>query len=433
VASTGSAAAVRTRAQGGGTELVSVSSDEVQTSDGPSGFPSISADGQYVVFQSSASNLVPGDTNGQPDIFVRDRAAGTTERVSVGSGEEQGNGPSFDYYAHGQISADGRFVVFDSLASNLVPQSRSAHSNVFLRDRLSGTTRLISQAATGEEADGDSSASEISADSNYIAFVSSATNLVPGDTNGVPDAFVRNLATGDIHRVSVSSGGSQQNNGMLDDVAISAHGGNVAFTSYASNLVPGDHNAAPDIYVREANGHTRRVSVSSDETGGDKKSGFPTISTHGRYIAFQSSASNQVPHDTNQNPDIFVRDLATGTTSRVSVTSDGAQANGGGVLPSISGDGRYIAFLSESSNLTDDPVTPHFHVYVRDRVRGVTSRVSMTRSGAPAERGDSHVAISRDGRHIAFSSFATLLLVANDTNQLRDVFVRDTPGSVLTH
>jgi Tol biopolymer transport system component len=215
----------------------------------------LSADGRFVVFQSDASNLVRGDTNRTNDVFVRDRRAGTTELVSISSAGVQGN----DTSAEPTISADGRFIAFSSRATNLVPGAADGarlsreppgnRNNVFIRDRLKGTTRRISVSPAGAPGNDNSATPAISADGRFVAFLSDASNLVPGDTNGVKDVFVRDRRTGTTRRVSVSSAGAQSKDSS-DHPALSADGRLVAFQSGASNLVPGDTNGTSDVFIR---------------------------------------------------------------------------------------------------------------------------------------------------------------------------------------
>ena len=347
--------------QTGVTERVSVGSAGTE-GNGISGSPSISADGRYVAFHSDATNLVADDTNGTRDVFVRDRCVSNgspvpsctpaTERVSADSSGVQGDGVS-DLAA---ISADGRYVAFESRADNLVPGDTNGANDVFVHDRQTGVTERVSVGSTGTEGNGECSYPSISADGRYVAFDSDATNLVPGDTNGSGDVFVHDRQTGVTERVSVDSAGTQGNGESgVESVPISADGRYVAFYSYASNLVPGDTNGVPDVFVHDRlTGGTERVSVDSAGTQGNGWSVHASISADGRYVAFDSDATNLVPGDTNGYRDVFVHDRLTGVTERVSVDSTGSQGDGHSdpfYSPSISADGRYVAFESDATNL----------------------------------------------------------------------------------
>ncbi|OGO25624.1 MAG: hypothetical protein A2W33_04560 [Chloroflexi bacterium RBG_16_52_11] len=355
----------------GTTERVSVASDEGQGNDGSIG-GAISADGRYVAFWSAASNLVVGDTNNFLDVFVRDRLLGTTERVSVASDGSQGNFDSI----FPAISADGRYVAFRSHASTLVGGDTNNSDDVFVRDRQAGTTERVSVASDESQGNNGSYRLSISADGRYVAFDSDASNLVGLlDTNNWGDIFVRDREAGTTERVSVTSDEGQQNFGAIFP-AISANGRYVVFVSYATNLVGGDTNGVGDIFVRNrVAGTTERVSVANDGTQGNGESGNPliececepSISADGRYVAFGSEATNLVSEDGNGAPDIFIRDRLLRTTGRLSVGSDGSQANNGSGQPSISADGRYVAFRSIASNLVGDDTNGYLDVFVRDR------------------------------------------------------------------
>ena len=255
-----------TGAHAGQTTRVSVSTADAQGNQ-VSGPNAISADGRYVAFYSWADNLVVGDTNGMSDAFVRDRVTGKTTRVSVGSVGTQGNDMSFT----SAISADGRYVAFMSHASNLVAWDTNGRGDAFVRDLVTGKTTRISVSSAGAQGNNTSYPNAVSADGRYVAFSSSADNLVAGDTNGTKDAFVRDRVTGKTTRVSVDSAGVQGNYGGSPS-AISADGRYVAFTSNADNLVAGDTNGWGDAFVRDrVIGKTTRVSVSSAGTQGNKK------------------------------------------------------------------------------------------------------------------------------------------------------------------
>ena len=443
-------------------ERLSVASDGTQANNVSPG-AAVSADGRFVAFQSEANNLVAGDTNAAIDIFVRDTCLGatgctpSTVRVSVASDGTQANGDS----AVPSISADGRFVSFGSLASNLVAGDTNAFGDVFVRDTCLGaagctpSTVRVSVASDGTQGDDTSDSFSISADGRFVAFESDASNLVAGDTNLATDIFIRDTCRGatgctpSTVRVSVASDGTQANGnsfGNANGAAVSADGRFVAFQSDASNLVADDTNAASDIFVRDtclgATGctpSTVRVSVASDGTqtggGGSRFS----ISPDGRFVAFESGASDLVVGDTNAALDIFVRDTCRGATGctpstvRVSVASDGTQANDHSFGAAISSDGRFVAFSSGASNLVVGDTNAASDIFVRDTCLGATGctpstvRVSVGATfGFPQANGSSsRAAISSDGRFVAFQSDASNL-VAGDTNGVGDVFLAGT-------
>lgn len=407
----------------GTTERVSVSSTGEQANVG-SDFPSISADGRYVAFNSAASNLVPGDTNTFDDVFVKDLVTGIIEIVSVSStGEPVGGGcPS--------IGADGRYVAYQSGANNLVPGDTNDFGDIFVYDRQTGITERVSVSSTGEEAKKATGTyiqltayPSISADGRYIAFFSSASNLVPDDTNEAVDVFVHDRLTGITERASISSASEQGNSASFTDVgaAISADGRYVIFESYASNLVPNDTNGDIDVFIHDRQTRTtERVSVSSSGEQADSGSIYPAISADGRCIAFASGASNLVPN--SKVGGLYIRDRATGITELVSVSNTGAP--GSGFNPSVSADGRFVAFKSVDENLVPDDTNGWGDIFVRDRQLGTTERVSVSSSGEQANRASWKVSINADGRYVAFSSRASNL-VEGDTNEAWDIFVRD--------
>ena len=346
----------------GVTQRVSVATGGTQGNDG-SYSPSISADGRYVAFDSWASNLVVGDTNGAWDVFVHDRATGETTLVSVASDATQGNGNSWS----NAISADGRYVAFQSLANNLVGGDANGNQDVFVHERASGVTTLVSVASDGTQGNADSYTPSISADGRYVAFGSSANNLVALDTNGFGDIFVHDREMGETQRVSVATDGTQGNSVSLHP-SISADGNCVAFDSYASNLDPWDSNHRQDVFVHDrATGVTTRDSVDSGGLQGDADSNYPSISTDGRYVAFQSFAANLVVGDANWTQDVFEHDRATGETTLVSIASDGTQGDAVSYSPSVSASGRYVAFESAAANLVALDTNDAEDVFVNDQ------------------------------------------------------------------
>lgn len=401
----------------GSTSRVSVSSAEVQ-SNGTASDPAISASGRYTVFQSAASNLVAGDTNGVADIFVRDRMTGTTTRVSVSSAGAQGNGVS----TTAAISGDGRYVAFASAATNLVAGDTNGVNDIFVHDRETGTTARLSINSSGDGGNGGSRFPSLSYDGRYVAFESGATNLVANDTNGVRDIFVRDRRTGTTTRVSVDSRGRAAN-GHSEYPSLSANGRFVAFTSAASNLVAGDTNGDLDVFTHDTQANTTsRVSVSSRGVQGNGVSYDAAISANGRFIVFGSAASNLIAGDTNGNEDIFIHDRRTGTTARVSVGRRGRAANGPSFYPAVSSSGRFVAFSSVASNLVAGDTNGAVDAFLHDRSTGITERVSLNSDGTQGNRAAANPAVSASGTWIAFESEA-LNLVAGDTNGIQDVFL----------
>jgi Tol biopolymer transport system component len=403
---------------------VSVDSSGVQGND-DSTYPSISADGRYVAFESDASNLVSGDTNEEEDVFLRDTQTGTTSILSVDSNGKQGN----DLSGGPSISADGRYVAFTSDASNLVG-GENIRLQIFLRDTLMGTTALLSLNPSGEQGNYGSDSPSISADGHYVAFRSIADNLVSGETNyNTPDILLRDTQNGTTTRVSVDSSGTQGNDDSWWS-SISADGRYVAFASYADNLVSGDTTIGQgDIFLRDTQtGTTSLVSLDSSGTQGIGGSNLSSISADGRYVAFDAGSDNLVSGDTNNATDIFLRDTQTGITTRLSADSSGTQGNEDSWSPSISADGRYVAFCSSASNLVNGDTNGKWDIFVRDTQTGTTKRLSLDSSGVQGNDGSYHPSISADGRYVAFYSYASNL-VSGDTNGKRDVFV--VPASAL--
>jgi Tol biopolymer transport system component len=337
------------------------------TSGQGSDMPALSADGRIVVF-TSALALVDGDTNNAPDIYVYDRNTRQFSRASIAGDGSQANGES----GAPHVSADGRYVVFDSAATNLVGADTNGQTDVFRHDRLTGETLRISVATGGGQVTGISVNPSISDDGNLIAFASTAFDLVPGDANGASDVFVRNLAAGTTTRVSANFTGGDADLGSFVP-AISGDGRFVAFESSATNLVPGDGNGARDVFVRDlAAATTTRVSVSSTGTEGNGGSSRPAISRDGRFVAFLSSATNLVLPATAGG--VYVRDLAGPTTTR-SATSAGQSVQ-------LSGDGRYlVTFTSSSATLVD--------------------RFAPTSVALPGASNGEWPAISANGRYVA--------------------------------
>jgi Tol biopolymer transport system component len=353
-------------------------------------------------------------------VYSKAVGGGTTTRVSVASDGTEGNNNS-NYSA---ISADGRYVAFRSSADNLVVGDTNSEYDIFVHDRQSGQTTRVSIASDGIQANDESLFTDISDDGRYVAFASVATNLVVDDTNGVTDIFVYDRQTGTTSRVSISSDATQAN-GFSGLLSSSGDGRYIAFQSHATNLVSNDTNGEQDIFVHDRqSGQTTLISVASDGTQGNQSSGYPELSSDGRYVAFHSRASNLVLSDTNNAEDIFVHDRQTGQTTRVSVSSSNAEANGYSQEPTISADGRYIAFRSTASNLISNDMNMDEDIFVHDQQTGQTTRVSVASDGTEANSYSYVSHISSTGLYVVFESGARNLVVG-DTNKTQDIFVHD--------
>ena len=390
---------------------------------------------------------------------VRYGAAGTA-RVSVSTAGAAGDGPSTEV----ALSGDGRYVAFVSAAANLAPGDTNTCTtfggsvtgpcpDVFVRDMVAGTTTRVSVGPGGAQSDGQSQQPVISADGRYVAFVSAATNLAPGDTNtcpadgypaagACPDVFVHDRQTGTTTRVSVSTAGAQANR-QADRPAISADGRYVAFVSVADTLVPNDTNGLADIFVRDlAANTTTRVSVSTAGAQSNDSSFAAALSATGRFVAFDSFADNLLGAgaDGNNASDIFLRDRDTDndgvmdeagavSTTRVSLRDGGALedngASGGSFFPALSADGRYVAFKSYSTDLVSNDFNGIADIFLRDRQANTTRRVSLNAIGQEVNglTFDSPV-ISGDGRFVAFQD-SNNAVIAGDSNGAPDIFVYD--------
>lgn len=412
--------------EGSTTERVSLSSSGEQGNGSSGGVTvpslgvSMSGDGRYVVFESNASNLVVGDTNNVTDVFVRDRTTGMTERLSISTGGTQANGASYQ----ASISADGRFIAFTSQANNLVQGDTNASTDVFVRDRLIHSTSRASVSTAGTQGNSLSDFSQISANGRFVVFESFANNLIASDTNGHYDVFVRDLIALTTTRVSLTSAGGQCN-GSSYYPSVSADGRWVAYASVASNIVSGDLNGTWDVFLSDRqSGVTTRVSAAPSGGDANAESNHPTISADGRFVAFESVATNLVAADTNGFRDIFLRDRILGSTERLSVSSAGTQGNGDSLFPSISADGMSVAFESVASTLVPNDSNGSTDVFVRDRSSGITARASISSAGAEANQSSSVAKISPNATYVSFQSNASNLVVG-DTNLLRDVFLHD--------
>jgi Tol biopolymer transport system component len=395
------------------TTRVSVTSAGTQVTAG-GGIPAVTADGRFVAFHTAGA-LIPEDTNTFEDVYVYDRLTSTLERVSLGPGNAQGNGGS----RLPTISADGRFVAFASTATNLVSFDSNNVSDVFVRNRQTNTTTRVSMAPTGAggpgsaEANGASNDAEISADGSHVVFTSAATNLVGNDTNDRRDTFVVNVQTRVVTRASVSSAGAELAVADAINGTISGDGRFVAFQTLAADAVPSDTNNALDVFLRDRQaGTTTRISVGPGGVQGNASSYFPRLSADGRFIVFTSDATNLDPGGRG----VFVHDRQTGQTSG-QVLDSGPNLLVRPLGYAISANGRYLCFEQDEAFNQDDDL------YVFDRETRRKTQVNIATNGDRGNDGGLGCAMSGDGTVIAFASDSSNL-VPNDTNSNYDTFVR---------
>lgn len=408
------------------TERLSLDSTGAQL-DNWSGEGSMTPDGRFVLFTSAAANL--GASASLSLAFVRDRTSGATSLVSVAT---SGALPDRSAEAIG-ISADARYVLFKSDATNLGADSPGLELDLFVHDRQSGATSFVAVNSSGVVANAGTSAGALSANGRFVVFSSRASNLVLGDTNESEDVFVRDLQTSTTTRVSVDSAGSQANSHSMHP-ALSADGRFVAFASYATNLNTGHtNNGFTDIFVHDRQtGQTTYVSLhdsSAQASGGGSR--YPAISADGQRVAFTSDAA-LVSNDTNGRSDLYVRDLQTARTIRATVSSSGLQlqatfstgTTGGWLSP----DGNYVAFASIDNGLVPNDTIPNYDGFLHEISTGQTTLVNVDSHGIQGYF--SYPPKVATGRLVVFGSLSQNL-VAGDTNAVADVFVRDRgPGQI---
>lgn len=447
-----------------------------------SAVPVLSPDGRYVVFTSTANDLVPGGNNYySANVYLRDRMSGTTTLVSANqSGTGGGNGHS----QSGQVSTNGQFVVFQSDASDLVPNDTNGVTDIFVRNLMTGTTVLVSASTNGGPANGPSTDPVMTPNGRFVAFISSASNLVPGDTNGIPDVFVRDLWAGTNCLVSANSlPGSTTTNPFVATPVITPDGRYVAFFSSATNLVPAIPSASTgEIYVRDrVNGTTAWASTNAAAlvaaalgVNSGNTSYNPKLSDDGRYVTFKtgvvitngftiilqydtlaattaSIATNafawSIASDDIGGPEatpdgryiVFVQHEGTANSGFSSVhlwdtqagvdtvvsDNSGAPHDTNAMAPVISADGRFVTFLTAATNLTGNLMVRGFHIFQHDSQSNTTVLVDVDTNGAGSiDLTGTTVSQSADGRFVAFSS-PDSALVAGDNNRAEDVFVRD--------
>jgi Tol biopolymer transport system component len=388
--------------------------------------PVADASGRWLVFHSDSDDLVAGDHGGQRDVFLRDLILGTTTRVSV---SVNGGGDAAGDSQNAVISGSGRFVAFDSTADDLVEGDTNGVSDVFLFDRNTGSVTLVSIAHDGGAGDGDSSRPSLSTDGRYMAFTSSATNLVIEGANTNSDTYVRDLFLGETTKATYRLGGGLTEANSWRPV-ISAGGRHVVYTSGDNGLVAGDLISPQDIFVTDLEtGVIERVSISSAGGEGTDRNGAAAINGDGSVVVFWSRATELVADDTNGQDDIFIRDRDAGTTTRINLSPGGDQADGGSWHVTISDDGRFVAYTSDATNLVSGDDNGEGDVFSFDRESGTTRLHSLTLSGDQGQAYSNAPALTPDGRFVIFRSGADNF-VDDDLNQAEDVFIAWGPATV---
>ncbi len=398
----------------------------------------VSADGQVVAFESAAA-LVLADRNRSVDIYVLDRSTGHVTLESVVTSGTVGDGTD-----HPRLSGDGRYVVFTSCAHDLADQpTAAAVPQVLLRDRRAGTTTLVSRTLTGTPANGVSGHADISDDGRTVVFQSAATDLVDEeDRNGrASDVYTFDVGSHSIERVSVDANGVQQTAGSSFAPTVSGDGRNLVFVSSAP--LDGVFNRQRSgreakgvyhVYLRNLNSSfIRRISLASAADDADGPSFHPSVSGDGRLVAFASQATNLVPRDRNRVADVYLHDVHTRQTTLVSRSARGGSATGPSHHPALSADGRYVAFVSDAADLACAGRCPNrlldlnlvADVYVFDTVTHAVARVSGARAKSPWWEASTGPSLDAAGRVIAFSSRHPI--DPSDVKHDFDLFVEEMP------
>jgi len=372
----------------------------------------ISSDERFVVFSSDATNLVAGDRNDAADVFLRDRWFNQTTRISVDNSGAPGNADS----TQPVISASGRFIAFSSKATNFVAGEANVVADIFIYDTQTKQVRGINPL----DSNGDSVNPSISADGRWIVFESLASNLVAGDTNNASDIFAFDSQSNQLIRISVNDAGAE-GDGHSFHPMIAANGNAVVFESEASNLVAGDTNVTSDIFLHDLTTHTtQRVSQSTLQT--DRGSYRPSIAAEGKLIVFESDATTLVENDSNTVSDIFIKDMTTGQVQRIT-SATGEQANSAAYYPTISANGRYVAFTTAATNLVSGNANALFDILKYDRQTQQLERVNVNINGKQSNFQSLKlpISLSWSGNYVIFTSNATDI-VFGDNNLSFDIF-----------
>lgn len=373
--------------------------------------PVLSADGHFVAFASIRDTLVDGDTNGQTDVFVQDLRSGKVERVSVATDGTQGDAASY----LPSISADGRFVSFASNATTFTDADTAKVSQVYLHDRSTGVTTLVSTSATGKSTTVAPGATQgagqqgVSDDGTRVVWEAADPAVAASDAALPPSVYVTEVASHTTTRLNVTPTGDLPDADAYNPV-ISGDGTHVAFDSRATNLVSGDRNGEADVFlVQLGDAELTRVSVRDRDTEGNGPSFAPSISGDGTRVAFQSGATNLADHDDNKENDVFVRDLAAGTTTLVSATPKGTTGSGRSENPHLSRDGLVLAFTSVADDLVANDANKAADVFFGKVRGGALQRASVRDAETEATGWSGAASLNADGTLVSFMSDATNL------------------------
>lgn len=406
-------------------QMVSTDSSGNETTDfhiGSGFVPSISQDGRYIAFGSNSTHLVSGDTNGKWDIFVKDMQTGNVVRANTSSsGAQMTTGFT---YGEAKISANGKYVAFAASDPGLVTGDSNGYQDVFVKNLVTGDIQIATLTNSGGQSNASTQQFNISADGRYVVFISAASNLVTGDTNGKQDVFVRDMVNGTTTLISKSASGTLANGNSNGYPTISCDGAYVAFIANASNLVANDTNGQSDVFlVNRLDGAVTDVTLAANS---EMNLGIPQLSCDGSTLLFTSAASNLVSGDTNGLTDLFAYSIREGTFERINVSSSGAQATTYSVSPTnpsqyMNFDGQKVVFETVDSGMVSGDTNAAMDIFIRDRAAGTTERLSMRNATTQTTVGSDSAAISADGNYALFMTNDSGI-VAGDTNGLSDLF-----------
>lgn len=375
----------------------------------------VTPNGRFVAFDSRASNLHADATGAVSQVFVRDLQTGEIELISASADGVAGNGHSYNPC----ISANGRYVLFESGSDNLVtPDANGAEWDVYLYDRKTGEMRIVSESEAGVQGDGDSRiyGNSLTPNGRLAVFTSAATNLVPGADNGFRQIYVKDLRKGTVTLVSVDGAGNEGDN-TSNWPSLSPNGKWAAFQSLATNLVPPDTNSDNDILVADLrHGTLARATVGHDGSEADGGgSAEPAISNNGKIVVFYSSATNLVPGDDNGQEDVFLRDLGRGTTTRLSERSDGVETNGTSYEACLTSSGKIVVYYTNATNLDPDLAMPNGGFFLYDVKHGTNTPILLGPGGAALD-GSPYVwpwSLTPTGNWLLFATEATQFTTGN--------------------